>query len=135
MWLTIAALLLAAPPAAPDGYQQRRVIKMNAERFSFTPSRIELTAGEEVELQIKSDDTAHGFHILGTTTRVVIPKRGKGETTVVVRFDKPGNYTFECHRLCGAGHDFMRGEIVVRERGTDMSHRTEASTQTAVRKR
>ena len=45
-----------------------------------------------------------------------MPKRGKGEVSVVLRIDKPGRYTFECNRMCGAGHNFMRGELVVRER-------------------
>ena len=91
-------------------------MRVSAERFAFTPSRIEIDAGEEVELRIKSDDTSHGFRIVGMDTSVIIPKRGKGEVSVVLRIDKPGRYTFECHRMCGAGHNFMRGELVVRER-------------------
>jgi cytochrome c oxidase subunit 2 len=93
---------------------QRRVIEVTAERFAFFPSEIELEVGEEVELRIESDDTAHGFHIAGTTTNVSIPKRGQGTASVVVRFDTPGRHTFECSRMCGAGHHFMRGEILVR---------------------
>jgi cytochrome c oxidase subunit 2 len=93
---------------------ERRVIAVTAERFAFFPSEIELEVGEEVELRIESDDTAHGFHIAGTTTNVSIPKRGQGTASVVVRFDTPGRRTFECSRMCGAGHHFMRGEIVVR---------------------
>lgn len=96
--------------------QERRVIRVTAERFSFTPSRIEIDAGEEVELRIKSDDTAHGFRIVGLETNVAIPKRGKGELTVTLKVDTPGRYEFHCNRMCGAGHNFMRGELVVRER-------------------
>ena len=29
----------------------------------------------------------------------------------------PGRYTFECSRLCGAGHNFMRGVLIVRPPG------------------
>jgi cytochrome c oxidase subunit 2 len=95
---------------------ERRVIRVSAERFSFSPSAITMLAGEEVELRIRSDDTAHGFRIVGTDTNLTIPKRGQGEVTAVVRLDSPGRYTFECSRMCGAGHNFMRGELVVRER-------------------
>jgi cytochrome c oxidase subunit 2 len=95
----------------------RRVITVSAERFAFTPSRIEIAPGEEVELRIKSADTSHGFRIVGTATNVAIPKRGKGDVSVVVRLQEPGTYTFECSRMCGAGHHFMRGEIVVKARG------------------
>jgi cytochrome c oxidase subunit II len=112
--VAIGALAIAS--AAAHGQAERRVIKINAERFAFTPSRIELAAGEEVELRLRSDDTSHGFRITGLDTNVAIPKRGKGEISVTLKIDKPGTYRFECNRMCGAGHDFMRGEIVVRER-------------------
>ena len=114
--LGLVAFILSLAAAAMPEHQERRVIKINAERFAFTPSRIEVTAGEEVELRIKSDDTSHGFRIVGTDTNVAIPKRGKGEIAVVIRMEKPGTYTFECNRMCGAGHNFMRGELVVRPR-------------------
>jgi cytochrome c oxidase subunit 2 len=93
---------------------QRRIIRVSAERFTFTPSEIVVEPGEEVELRIKSDDTAHGFRIAGTSVSVVIPKRGRGEISVPFRAPEPGRYTFECTRMCGAGHNFMRGELVVR---------------------
>ena len=115
-WLMLSVVLTlgVAPPAGVQS--DVRVIKVNAERFSFTPSRIELTAGDEVELKIRSDDTSHGFRIVGTNTSVAIPKRGKGDVSVRVRLETPGTYTFECNRMCGAGHNFMRGELIVRER-------------------
>jgi cytochrome c oxidase subunit II len=108
---------LATLAAAALGQPDRRVIAVSAERFAFTPSRIELVPGEEVELRIKSADTSHGFRIVGTETNVAIPKRGKGEISVVIRLTEPGTYTFECSRMCGAGHHFMRGELVVKARG------------------
>lgn len=116
---SIALLLVSVAEtsvAMNERQAERRTIKVSAERFAFTPSRIELTAGEEVEIKLRSDDTSHGFRIVGLDTNIAIPKRGKGEATVVVKIDKPGTYRFECNRVCGAGHNFMSGEIVVRER-------------------
>ena len=110
-------LAVAVIAAASAGQPDRRVITLHAERFAFTPSRIAMAPGEEVELRIKSADTSHGFRIVGTGTNVTIPKRGKGNISVVIRLDEPGTYTFECSRMCGAGHHFMRGEIVVKARG------------------
>lgn len=95
---------------------ERRVIRITAERFAFTPSEITVDVGDEVELRIKSDDTAHGFRIVGKGISLVIPKRGKGELAVTFQADEPGRHTFECTRMCGAGHHFMRGELVVRNR-------------------
>jgi cytochrome c oxidase subunit 2 len=91
-----------------------RVIEITAERFEFWPSEITIEEGENVELRITSEDTVHGFRLIGTTTSVVVPKRGKGVASVTFRGGLPGKYTFECHRMCGAGHNFMRGVLIVR---------------------
>ena len=113
IWIILAATVAlgaAQAPAAPA----HRVIRIRAERFSFTPSEIRLAVGETVEFRIKSDDTAHGFRIVGTNTDIVVPKRGRGETTVVFNAVAEGDFEFECTQMCGAGHDFMRGVIRVR---------------------
>ena len=91
--------------------QESRVVEITAERFSFTPSEIKVKAGTPVEIRLRSDDTAHGFRIIGTDVNVELPKRGRGIATVTFE-PKPGRYTFECSQLCGAGHDFMRGVII-----------------------
>lgn len=91
-----------------------QVVEITAERFSFTPSEVKTKAGTTLEIRLRSDDTAHGFHIVGTDVDLLLPKRGKGLATV--RFTpKAGRYTFECSNLCGAGHEFMRGVIVASE--------------------
>jgi cytochrome c oxidase subunit 2 len=113
-WLALIAVVLSS--ADTRSQPQRRIIRVSAERFTFTPSEIVVEPGEEIDLRIKSDDTAHGFRIAGTSVNVVIPKRGRGEISVPFRAPEPGRYTFECTRMCGAGHNFMRGELVVRER-------------------
>jgi heme/copper-type cytochrome/quinol oxidase subunit 2 len=33
--------------------------------------------------------------------------------TVTFQPAAPGRYTFECSHVCGAGHAFMRGTIIV----------------------
>ena len=107
----VAAMTGPAPGQAPS----RRVIEVTAERFEFWPTEITIDRGEEVEIRIKSDDTAHGFRIVGASTNVIVPKRGRGEAVTLFKADQPGRYTFECSRMCGAGHNFMRGVIVVRD--------------------
>jgi cytochrome c oxidase subunit 2 len=94
---------------------QPEIVEIDAERFSFTPSEIRMKRGVPIELRIRSDDTNHGFRILDTDVNVLVPKRGKGTVTVPFRPDKPGRYIFECTKLCGAGHGFMRGVIIVSE--------------------
>ena len=71
--------------------------------------------GTEIEFQLTSQDTAHGFRILGQQIDIAIPKRGRGAATVRFAPPAPGTYVFECSRMCGAGHSFMRGTIRVKE--------------------
>ena len=109
------ALTTTAPGAAPAAQSPGvRVIEIAAERFEFWPSQVVVAQGEEVELRLRSFDTIHGFRIIGAGTNLVIPKRGKGYATARFTGAVPGRYTFECNRMCGAGHDFMRGELIVR---------------------
>jgi cytochrome c oxidase subunit 2 len=114
--LALAGLGQSASTQPQQPQQQaRRVIRISAERFSFTPSQIVIDAGEEVELRVKSDDTAHGFRIAGTHVNLIVPKRGRAEVSTTLRVTEPGRYAFECSRMCGAGHNFMRGELEVKE--------------------
>ena len=115
------ALLVLATPVLTFGHQDARVaprvIHLVAERFVFTPSEISVEQGTVIELRITSDDTSHGFRLMGPgDIDVEIPKRGRGD--VRVRFDAqvPGQYTFECSHVCGAGHNFMRGTLRVTPR-------------------
>lgn len=118
--LFVPLLLLIAATTSPGAMsrgqvQNRRVIEITAERFEFWPSEIVVDQGEEVELRIRSADTIHGFRIAGTGTNLVVPKRGKGEAVTTFNATTPGRYTIECNRMCGAGHNFMRAVLIVRE--------------------
>jgi cytochrome c oxidase subunit 2 len=117
-----AVVAVSASGSAPTGAAAQppsasaRVIDITAERFEFWPSEITATEGEALELRIRSEDTLHGFRLVGTGTSVLVPKRGKGVATARVSGLRPGRYTFECSRMCGAGHNFMRGVLIVRSR-------------------
>ena len=105
----------AGMPGARSFGQERVVVPVLAERFSFTPSEIRVPAGVTLELRIRSDDTMHGFRIGSHGVDVAVPKRRQGEAVVEFDARTVGRYPFECSRLCGAGHPFMGGEIVVVE--------------------
>jgi len=112
----MASRTSAQAPAAP----RTQTVDVAAERFSFSPSEIKTTVGTTLTVRLTSDDTVHGFRIVGTNVNVEIPKRHRGVATATFTPEKPGRYTFECAQLCGAGHSFMRGVIVVTEdRGGD----------------
>ena len=109
---------LHADTPAQDAPAARRVVRMSAERFLFTPSEITVEEGTVLEIRLTSDDTDHGFRIIGSTIDVSIPKRNRGEAVAVFTATKPGDYTFECSHMCGAGHGFMRGRIHVKARAS-----------------
>jgi len=92
--------------------EKPQVVEIFVERFSFTPSEFRVKAGVPVEIRLRSDDTDHGFRIVGTDVNVTIPKRGKGVATVTFVPPQAGRYIFECSKLCGAGHSFMRGALI-----------------------
>ena len=76
-----------------------------------TPVTVNYVSSEE------GGDTAHGFKLAGPhNIDVEIPKRGRGDRRVVFTPSEVGTYTFECSRICGAGHGFMRGTIHVKAR-------------------
>ena len=111
--------LMIGMTAAASGDQGSppRVIHVVAERFVFTPSEITVEEGDVVELRLTSEDTSHGFRLSGPgDVNVEIPKRGRGDIRVMFEAKQPGAYTFECSRVCGAGHNFMRGTLRVKAR-------------------
>jgi cytochrome c oxidase subunit 2 len=92
--------------------QNGQVVEITVERFSFTPSEFRVKAGVPVEIRLRSDDTDHGFRIIETDINITIPKRGRGVATVMFEPPAAGRYVFECSKLCGAGHSFMRGALI-----------------------
>jgi|SRR5207248_1892366 len=87
-----------------------RVIDVQAQSFSFTPSKIDVTAGEPVAIKLSSSDTFHDFTIQGTGY-ITGSDQGKSAEGGF-KISKPGNYTFYCsvpgHRQAG-----MVGTITV----------------------
>jgi cytochrome c oxidase subunit 2 len=112
---SLAAVALVVVLAVPGTSQDRKVVRVMAERFTFTPAHIKVKRGTVIEFKVRSDDTNHGFHIVGSSANVIVPKRGRGEATLVFNADAVGHYTFQCSKMCGAGHAFMRGSITVEE--------------------
>jgi len=109
-----AALVAIAPVRAQEPAPDRR-IEIVAERFSYFPSRIRVRRGTTVEFVLTSDDTYHGFFMPQFGVNLMIQPPGKDATTVRVTFSEAGEYVFECSRPCGAGHNTMRGVVVVEE--------------------
>ena len=108
--ILLAATVIGQEPkdAKPD-----KVVSITAERFAFTPSRIKVKQGMLVEFVVTSDDTDHGFRIPAAGIDAAVPQQGKGELRIRFIAKEKGEFPFECSRACGAGHNMMRGVIIV----------------------
>ena len=113
-FLSLVLLVTAAGAASRIEAQEGQVIEITAERFSFNPSEIRVKAGTKLEIRLTSEDTTHGFHIVGTDINLELPKRGRGVASVTFQ-PTAGRYELQCSKLCGAGHSFMRGVIIAAE--------------------
>lgn len=91
-----------------------KIIRVSAERFAYSPSEITVNKGTVIEFHLTSEDTDHGFRIIGTDVDAQIPKRRRGETVVKYTADTVGRFIIECSRPCGAGHTMMRATLVVK---------------------
>jgi cytochrome c oxidase subunit 2 len=110
----LSLALLAGPQAPSPKSQAPTVIRVTAERFAFTPSEIVVERGTVIEFHLTSEDTDHGFRIVGTDVNAEIPKRRRGETVIKYVADTAGRFVIECSRPCGAGHTAMRATLVVK---------------------
>ncbi len=91
-----------------------KIVKVTAERFAFSPSEIVVEKGTVIEFHLTSEDTDHGFRIIGTPVDVAIPKRRRGVTVVTYTAVEAGRFIIECSRPCGAGHTAMRATLIVK---------------------
>jgi cytochrome c oxidase subunit 2 len=99
--------------AQPENRKPDKVVSITAERFTFSPSRVKVKHGSLIEFVLTSDDTDHGFRIPSANIDVAIPQQGRGEVRIRFIAREKGTFAFECSRPCGAGHNLMRGTIVV----------------------
>ena len=112
MLKTLLAFAVFLPLFGQDS-KPDKIISIAAERFTFSPSKIKLKQGMTVEFVITSEDTDHGFRIPKANIDAAIPQQGKGELRIRFVAKEKGVFAFECSRPCGAGHNLMRGTIVV----------------------
>lgn len=89
------------------------MIEVVARRFAFEPAVIHATVGERIRLVIHSADGVHGFGLRSFDVQRLIP-RGGSPVLIDLTPAAAGRFPFLCSEYCGAGHDDMRGMLVVR---------------------
>lgn len=103
--------------AQPSGTKK---FKLTAKRFAYEPETIEVSLGDKVVLEIKSNDVPHSFTLpeFGDQSKGGINELLKPKETKTIEFEatKAGEFTFGCDVACGKGHSMMLGKLVVKQK-------------------
>ncbi|GGC69170.1 cupredoxin domain-containing protein [Undibacterium terreum] len=88
-----------------------KTIRISAKKFQFIPAEVRLKRGEEVILELSTQDVLMGFSLPDLKMRAdLVP--GKTQTLLITP-DKAGEYVFLCDVFCGSGHEDMSGKLIV----------------------
>lgn len=104
-----AAVFLAPSKAVHRPVHEVHVV---ASRFMFEPAVIEVTAGEQVRLVIRSKDVMHGFAVPTLNIDVQVPQSGGEPAIVEFVAPPPGRFYVACSEFCGSGHGQMKAALV-----------------------
>jgi cytochrome c oxidase subunit II len=89
----------------------KQTVAMTAERYTFSPEEVHVKAGTLVTLEVTAVDGTHGISLPDYGIDVSLPEKHP----VAVRFyaATKGEHSFSCSHLCGIGHFWMGGKIIV----------------------
>ena len=131
-----ALFIAAAVPFIPrfiKAESRTHSIKLTAQKYGYSPSRIVVNKGDTVVLTPTSMDVTHGFLLDGYPIEARLKQKG----ITFLKYDwqddagnlhadwdrvseiefvatKSGKFTFRCTQTCGNLHPFMTGELIVK---------------------
>jgi nitrous-oxide reductase len=98
-------------------------VYMTCIRSKFMPEQFEVHQGDEVKLHLTNVETirdmTHGFALSKYGINIAVDPGQTVETTFVA--DKPGTYWYYCTWFCSALHLEMRGRMLVKPAGAELS--------------
>jgi heme/copper-type cytochrome/quinol oxidase subunit 2 len=108
----MAGLVVAfVPLSIPSSEPQERNFRIEAGRFAYSPSELEVNPDDIVNIQLISTDVVHGLYVDGYD---IAMEADPGQTaTLSFIADKPGSFRFRCNVTCGAMHPFMIGKLSI----------------------
>jgi cytochrome c oxidase subunit II len=126
LFIASYGMAFAQNPESQSNEPQR--ITIAARKYDFSPGEIHVHKGAKVELKVHSEDETHGVKLSlypEGTKESGVPgllfdhpeQNGKVEKGVDQVLDfvaqQPGVYDFKCAKVCGFGHNRMKGKLVV----------------------
>ena len=106
-----ALAILFSPLPLAGSIPTERLIRIEASRFQFVPSEIQVNPGDRVVVELVATDVVHGFSLDGYNFEL---KANPGQTaTGTFIADKAGVFRFRCSVTCGNMHPFMIGKLQV----------------------
>ena len=98
-----------------------REFRLEAPQWYFEPAVIEVNPGETVRFVVISADIMHGFAINELGVNLPLSPDVAASQEVVIPRDIPeGTYTMYCSIFCGIGHPYMKGAVIIGERGFEI---------------
>lgn len=111
IFVILATVLITTFTFQLRAEQPPPVITVHAKCFAFEPAEVTVKAGQPVKFVFISDDVPHGIFVQELGLDLIIARHHPVET--VITPSTPGDFTGECSRYCGAGHDKMKLTIHV----------------------
>jgi cytochrome c oxidase subunit 2 len=125
---SMATYWVAFAQSPQNQTEAAQVVEVSAKKYEFNPSEIHVRNGTRVVLKTHSEDNTHGMK-LDVYREGTNDKRAPGllfeqpnENGKVIKHvdqvidfvaQEPGTYDFKCAKLCGLGHDRMKGKLIV----------------------
>ncbi len=106
-----AVLILAIPLPAASAAPVQRTFHIDASRFQYSPSVLQVNPGDQVTIELTARDVVHGLSIDGYNLNVIADPGQTARLTFTA--NKSGSFRFRCSVTCGNMHPFMIGKLEV----------------------
>lgn len=111
LWLVAVAAILFYPAPGKASQPLERTFRVEAGRFAYSPSILKVNQGDQVTLELLSNDVVHGLAIDGYDLEIVADPGRTSRLTFTA--NRKGTFRFRCSVTCGSMHPFMIGKIQV----------------------
>lgn len=113
-WLVLAllaALVLLLPLPAIAAAPQARHFHIEASQFTYSPAVLKVNPGDQVTIELASQDVVHGLAIDGYPVSL---QADPGQVaSITFTADQAGVFKLRCSVTCGNMHPFMNGKLQV----------------------